>query len=262
MSNTTTLPLSASDVVAQKPLTILFEDDFFVAVDKPRGLLVHRSDIDKHETQFLLQQLRDQIGTYVYPVHRLDKPTSGVIVFGKNPEVVAALKLQMEANEATKEYLLVCRGFCPEQGVIDHPLKPISDFKNKRAKGKPAEEKPAQEAITAYKRLAVVEIDAEIDRYPKSRFSLVKAQLLTGRKHQLRRHFKHLSHPIIGCPRYGKSKYNHYFARYFAAPRLLLHAYRLSFCHPISQQHIVITAAPSGSFASLLERFGWLSQVG
>lgn len=255
----TTTPMSPAPSPA---LTILFEDDDYVAVDKPAGLLVHKSNIDKHETQFLLQQLRDQIGCYIYPVHRLDKPTSGVIIFGKNPEAVAALKIQMESNEAIKEYLLVCRGYCPEQGVIDHALKPINDFKNKRDKAcKKTEEKPAQEAVTHFKRLAVVEVDAQIDRYPKSRFSLVRAHLHTGRKHQIRRHFKHLSHPLIGCPKYGKSVYNHYFAQYFSAPRLLLHAYRLSFRHLATGAHISITAQPSGSFAELLTRFAWDSSL-
>lgn len=263
------------------PLTILFEDADYVAVDKPEGLLVHKTNIDKHETQFLLQQLRDQIGCFIYPVHRLDKPTSGVIIFGKNPEAVAALKAQMESCTAVKEYLLICRGYCPLAGVIDHALKPINDFKNKRSKlgvkkrhsisshsvevgqaGISGEiQKPAQSAVTHFERLATVEIDAQIDRYPQSRFSLVNAKLQTGRKHQIRRHFKHLSHPIIGCPKYGKSNYNHYFAKNFDAARLLLHALRLSFVHPITLQKVVITAKPSGSFLALLNRFNWAQAI-
>lgn len=263
------------------PLTILFEDADYIAVDKPAGLLVHKSNIDKHETQFLLQQLRDQIGCFIYPVHRLDKPTSGVIIFGKNPEAVAALKAQMESCKAKKEYLLICRGYCPLEGIIDHALKPINDFKNKRSKlgvkkmnsesshsaetcqsnATSNKQKPAQSAITHFKRLATVEIETQIDRYPQSRFSLVNAQLQTGRKHQIRRHFKHLSYPIIGCPKYGKSNYNHYFAKHFSASRLLLHAYRLSFFHPVTLQKIVITAKPSGSFLALLNRFGWAQAI-
>ncbi|WP_082353822.1 pseudouridine synthase [Marinagarivorans algicola] len=256
------IPLTAK-AAASIPLTILFEDSKYVAVDKPAGLLVHKSDIDKHETQFLLQQLRDQIGCYLYPIHRLDKPTSGVIIFGKTPEAVAALKKQMESNTAVKEYLLVCRGYCPEQGVINHALKPVSDFKRKRDKlaSQSATQKPPQEAVTEFKRLAKIEVAAQIDRYPQSRFSLVSAQLRTGRKHQIRRHFKHLSHPIIGCPKYGKSTYNHYFAQQLLVPRLLLHAYRLSFCHPMSGANLDIVAQPSGSFAALLRRFCWDSAL-
>lgn len=237
-------------------LNILYEDESLVAVYKPEGLLVHKSNIDKHETLFLLQLLRDQIGCYVYPVHRLDKPTSGVIVFAKTSAMAAAIKLQMEENSAVKEYLLICRGYCPEHGRIDHPLKPVVDFKSKR--GKPAADKPAQEATTDFERLATIEIAAEIDKYPNSRFSFVKARLMTGRKHQIRRHFKHLSHPIIGCPKYGKSKYNHYFANHFSAARLLLHAYRLTFAHPVTGDKLIVQANPEGPFLTVLDRFDWL----
>ena len=251
---------SVSDTPFEPPaLNILYEDDSLVAVCKPEGLLVHKSNIDKHETVFLLQQLRDQIGCYIYPVHRLDKPTSGVIIFAKSPEVAAAIKLQMENNCAIKEYLLLCRGYCPESGRIDHPLKPIVDFKNKR--GKAQAQKPAQEAVTDFERLATIEITAAIDKYPTSRFSLVKARLQTGRKHQIRRHFKHLSHPIIGCPKYGKSKYNHYFAQHFGAGRLLLHAYRLVLEHPVTGEKLVFCAHLEGAFLSVVERFGWLEVI-
>ena len=193
----------------------------------------------------------------------------------------------MEECLATKEYLLICRGYCPAQGIIDHALKPINDFKNKRSKHNVKKvkaapfnstlnsfdvniaqqnalshkQKPAQNAVKHFKQLATIEIDAAIDRYPNSRFSLVNAQLQTGRKHQIRRHFKHISHPIIGCPKYGKSKYNHYFAEHLAAPRLLLHAYCLSFIHPVTQQTIVIKARPSGSFLALLKRFNWVQYI-
>lgn len=258
-------------IMPSEPLVILFEDAYYVAVNKPEGLLVHKSAIDKHETQFLLQQLRDQIGCYVFPIHRLDKPTSGVIIFGKTPEAAATMQQQMEANNAQKVYVLVCRGYCAPSGIIDHPLKPIDDFKSKRKKLKPQahsdelgidpahgkSSKPAQQAVTHFKCLATFELNAAIDRYPNSRFSLVEAQLHTGRKHQIRRHFKHLSHPIIGCPKYGKSKYNHYFAQHLAAPRLMLHAYRLSFVHPFTQAPLTITAKPTGAFAQLLARFAW-----
>ena len=241
-------------------LDILYEDDALVAVSKPEGLLVHKSNIDKHETRFLLQALRDQTGCFLYPIHRLDKPTSGVIVFAKSSAIAAIIKQQMETNVASKDYLLICRGFCPAQGVVDHDLKPIDDFKRKRGKShnaSPRADKPAQKAITHFKRLNTVEIAAQIDRYPTSRFSLVKARLMTGRKHQLRRHFKHLSHPIIGCPKYGKSNYNHYFADQYGADRLLLHAYQLALDHPVTGRRILVSAPLAGAFNAVVERFGW-----
>jgi tRNA pseudouridine65 synthase len=160
----------------------------------------------------------------------------------------------MEENLAIKEYLLVCRGYCPEVGCVDHALKPINDFKCKQGA---QFDRPAQNAITLFERLATRELPVAIDKYPCSRFSLVRACLLTGRKHQLRRHFKHLSHPIIGCPRYGKSVYNHYFAAHLGVARLLLHASRLSIDHPMTGQPLLMLAPPQGPFAGLLQHFEW-----
>lgn len=218
---------------------ILFEDDYLVVVNKPAGLLVHKSAIDKHETEFLLQQLRDRLGCHLFPVHRLDKPTSGVIAFAKDPETASGLQAVLAHHSSKKCYLLLCRGFVAEEGVIDHPLKPIADFKRARKK---IQDKPAQDAVTHFQCLAQAEIDVAIDKYPKSRFSLVAAQLETGRKHQIRRHFKHLSHPIIGCPKYGKSRYNQYFAEQVSAAGLMLHAWQLEFSHPISQGRVQLVA--------------------
>lgn len=241
------------------PLKILYQDDYIVAVDKPAGLLVHRSAIDKHETRFLLQLLRDQIGCHIFPVQRLDKPTSGVIVFAKSPSIAALLQEQLTLERTTgdvkKEYLLICRGFCEERGMIDHPLKPINDFKKKSSA--PAPEKPAQAAVTEYQRLHTIELANQVDKYASSRYSLVKANLLTGRKHQLRRHFKHLSHPIIGCPKYGKSTHNRYFSTSLGVSRLLLHAYRLRFYHPMLSETIEIRAPVTGEFVHLFKYFQW-----
>ena len=273
-SLTTPPPEDSLVASAHPPLQIIYQDEHLVAVHKPAGLLVHRSNVDHHETRFLLQELRDQIGRHLYPVHRLDKPTSGLILFALSSEVAALLQADMQENRTSKEYLLVCRGHCPESGRIDHPLKPIDDFKNKQQKKRFAVDKlriaqglapehpiaapkPAQSAITEFERLATAEIDVQLERYPQSRYSLVLAKLITGRKHQIRRHFKHLSHPLIGCPKYGKSKHNHYFAETLHAPRLLLHSYRMRLAHPVSGQALELIAEPEGSFANLLSHFGW-----
>ncbi len=232
-------------------LDIIYRDEYFVAVHKPEGLLVHKSNIDKHETVFLLQELRNQIGQHLYPVHRLDKPTSGLILFALTPDIAKILQAQMQDNTASKEYLLVCRGYCEESGEVDHPLKPMEDFKRKSKKVR--DPKPAQDAVTQYRRLQTVELNIEIDKYPTSRYSLVLAKLLTGRKHQLRRHFKHLSHPIIGCPKHGKSPHNSYFAAHLGAPRLLLHSYRMHLHHPVTKEPMTLLAPPQGSFKALLE---------
>jgi len=238
---------------------ILYQDEWLIAAYKPEGWLVHRSSIDRHETRFLLQTLRDQVGCHLYPVHRLDKPTSGVIVFAKSGDIAAQLQAQMEGDKTVKQYLAVCRGYCPESGVIDYPLPPVSDFKHQRKRAK--SEQPRQEAVTLFRRLDTVELPYAVDKYPSSRYSLVEIQLKTGRRHQIRRHFKHIHHPLIGCPKYGKSVHNRFFADQFDCNRLLLHAQRLELDHPVSGERLSIQAPPRGSFRALLEALGWSDRV-
>ncbi|WP_444898558.1 pseudouridine synthase [Microbulbifer sp. VAAC004] len=234
---------------------IIYEDEHLLAAYKPEGWLVHRSEIDRHETRILLQHLRNLSGYHLYPVHRLDKPTSGVIIFGKSSAVAAQLQHQLEGKGSLKKYLAVCRGYCPEQETIDYPLPPVADFKHQRKR--PKSELPRQEAITLFQRLATIELPYEVDRYPTSRYSLVEIQLKTGRRHQIRRHFKHIHHPLIGCPKYGKSSHNHFFSQQFNCGRLLLHAVKLELQHPVSQKLLVLQAEPRGKFMKLLQTFGW-----
>ncbi|WP_193164762.1 pseudouridine synthase [Microbulbifer hainanensis] len=234
---------------------ILFEDAYLVAAYKPEGWLVHRSAIDRHETRFLLQYLRDRVGCHLYPIHRLDKPTSGVIVFGKSGEVAAQVQAQMESDASVKKYIAVCRGYCPEEGVIDYPLPPVADFKHQRKR--PKADLPRQPAITLFHRLDTIEIPYAVDRYPSSRYSLVEIQLKTGRRHQIRRHFKHIHHPLIGCPKYGKSVHNRFFAEHYGCSRLLLHALQLQLNHPVTGERLNLVAAPRGEFLSLMQAFGW-----
>ncbi|BBM02876.1 pseudouridine synthase [Microbulbifer sp. GL-2] len=234
---------------------IIFEDDQLLAAYKPEGWLVHRSEIDRYENRILLQYLRDLCGQYLYPVHRLDKPTSGVIIFGKSGEIAAQLQRQLESDNSVKKYLAVCRGHCLEQGFIDYPLPPVADFKHQRKR--PRAELPRQPAITLYRRLDTIELPYEVDKYPTSRYSLVEIQLKTGRRHQIRRHFKHLHHPLIGCPKYGKSSHNRFFAQQFGIERLLLHAIQLEINHPIMEKRLTINSTPKGNFLELIEKLKW-----
>jgi len=153
------------------PLEILYQDAYLVAINKPSGLLVHKSPIDKHETRFALQELRDQIGQYVYPVHRLDKPTSGVLLFALSAEIAQMMSLLFRSSEVKKEYIAIVRGYIEEQGLIDYPLKQMLDTKEQKKLGITKEE---QEAKTAFKRLAIVELPYAVSRYPVARYSLVK----------------------------------------------------------------------------------------
>ena len=254
-------PSGLSEALVEQPdeqLDILYQDEYLVAVNKPSGLLVHRSMIDRHETRFALQIVRNQIGQYVYPLHRLDKPTSGVLLFALSPEVARKAGEIFEKGLVDKSYLAVVRGYAPESGVIDHALKEELDKMTDR---KARQDKPAQEAVTEFERLATVELPLAIDRYPNSRYSLVKAMPKTGRKHQIRRHMKHIAHPIIGDAKHGKGVHNRYFSEHFSAGRLLLACTEMSLPHPVTGSPLCITAPLDQTFCDLLERFGWVNPV-
>ena len=239
-------------------LPLLYRDDVLVAIDKPSGLLVHRSPIDRHETRFALQLLRDQIGQRVYPVHRLDKPTSGVLLFALTPEIARSVSDQFARRQVSKVYHAVVRGHCPLQGEVDHPLRDKPDGVADRDRLRPRE---AVAALTRYRRLAAVEIPVAVDRYPQSRYSLVELQPTTGRKHQLRRHMKHIGHPIIGDAKHGKGVHNRYFQQAYGCQRLLLACRRLELTHPVTGGTLVISAGLDAPFRAVLEAFGWTNYV-
>ena len=233
-------------------LPIIYQDDALVAINKPSGLLVHRSEIDRHETRFALQLVRNQIGQRVYPVHRLDKPTSGVLVFALSSEVASLMVEQWRQRLVEKRYLAIVRGYMPDFIHLDKAMSPpVDDYAPNEKR------KPPQEAITNFHSLAQVELPVCIDKYPQSRYSLIEAIPETGRKHQIRRHLKHLSHPIIGDARYGKGRHSRYFRDQLQAPRLLLHAWQLSFHHPIDQTPIELTASLDQVWLNLCGQFEW-----
>jgi tRNA pseudouridine65 synthase len=237
---------------ARESLPIIFRDDSLIAIHKPAGLLVHRSALDRHETRFALQMLRDQIGQPVYPAHRLDKGTSGVLLFALDREVGRTLSGQFERGEVRKRYVAVVRGCPPESGEIDHPLQRRADeHAGIVASGE------AQPARTRYRRLATVELPYRVDRYPTSRYALVELEPLTGRWHQLRRHMKHIAHPIIGDATHGKGRHNRLFATLFGHPRLLLAATEMRLAHPVSGEELCLRAELAEDFAEVVARLGW-----
>lgn len=245
--------VNSASVVSAVQLKILYQDAYIVAVDKPAGMLVHRSFLDKHETVFVMQTLRDQIGQHVFPVHRLDRPTSGVLLFALSSEVARLLTEQHQQESWRKFYLAVVRGYVKESLLLDYPLKEQLD---KLADKKARQDKVAQQARTAIWPLAQVELPIAVGRYAAARYSLVALQPQTGRKHQLRRHLAHLFHPIVGDTSHGDGKHNKLFAQHFANDRLLLVAKRLEFQHPMSGELIKIDAGID-DIAAMLSSLGW-----
>jgi len=238
----------------REELPILYRDEYIVVVDKPSGLLVHRSEVDRHETRFAIQILRDQIGQWVWPAHRLDRGTSGVLLFALSQEIAGQLGRQFEAGNVDKRYLAVVRGIPPATGSIDHPLtrqRERHEFVGEQSSNE------AQSALTHYRRLAEIELPFAVDRYPSSRYALLELDPKTGRKHQLRRHLKHIAHPIIGDATHGKGIHNRFFAEQFSCQRMLLACTALAFDHPADARRIQIKAPVSGAFAATLAQLGW-----
>ena len=236
--------------LSPNPLQLIHRDDHLLAVHKPAGLLVHRSPIDRHETEFALQYARElNDGEHVYPVHRLDRPTSGLLLFARDPETASALGQALMAGDMAKTYVAMVRGWTPESGVIDEPLR------DKAIDRRDTREQVMREARTHYRRLAITEIPVAIEGYASSRYSVVELKPETGRQHQLRRHLQHISHPIIGDTNYGRTRHNHYFAQRFGASRLMLAATALSFRHPATGQAMTLTSPLEPSFQQVLEIF-------
>lgn len=232
-------------------LTILYQDAYLVAVDKPAGMLVHRSFLDKHETQFVLQTLRDQLGQQVFPLHRLDRPTSGVLLFALSAEMARLMGAQQASWQKT--YLAVVRGYVKAALLLDYPLFEQHDaIADKFAQA----DKEAQAARTALWPLAQTELPYPVGRYPAARYSLLALKPLTGRKHQLRRHCAHLLHPIVGDTTHGDGKHNQLFRSQLNCHRLLLHAACLSVWHPHLQQWLHLTAPLPADFALTLQQMG------
>lgn len=235
-------------------LEIIYQDEHLVAVNKPAGMLVHRSWLDKHETQFVMQTLRDQLGQHVFPLHRLDRPTSGVLVFALSSEVAAKMMPMFANHEMEKTYHAVVRGWIEQEDVLDYPLKvELDKIADKFAR----EDKEAQPAVTAYQPLDKVEVPYSTGRFPTSRYCLLEMKPTTGRKHQLRRHMHHLSHPIIGDTTHGDGKHNRLFREHYDCHRLLLHASELRFVHPFRSEVLVLRAGFDDVWQRLFREFDW-----
>jgi tRNA pseudouridine65 synthase len=224
-------------------LDILYLDDYLAIVNKPASWLVHRTPLDKGETRFVLQTLRDQIGRHVWPVHRLDKGTSGVLVFALDADTARTLGQAFESGQGLqKTYRAVVRGWPADSGLIDHPLKRMpDDMRSERM-----EVQPAQSRFATLRHL---ELPLPQQGFASTRCAEVALEPLTGRRHQLRRHMKHIAHPIIGDATHGKGPLNRAVADLIGLQRLWLHAERLQMAHPVSGQALVIDSPTPDEWA-------------
>ena len=234
-------------------LEILYKDDYLVAINKPSGLLVHKSMIDKNEIYFAMKILSEQIGQWVYPVHRLDKPTSGVLLFALDSYTAKLMGELFYEKKIQKTYIAIVRGYTDEEGFIDYALSVKLD----KVADKDSSPKENQEAQTHYKRVATVELPHAVGRYDKTRYSLVELKPQTGRKHQLRRHMKHLSHHILGDTKYGRGEHNKMIRQHYDCHRLLLHATTLELIHPYTNETLSIKAKTDETFNAIFRNFAW-----
>ncbi|WP_077033886.1 pseudouridine synthase [Pelomonas sp. KK5] len=226
-------------------LHILYIDDRLVAIDKPPGLLVHRTALDAHEEAFALQLLRDQLGRPVWPVHRLDKGTSGVLLFALDAEAASIVGMQFEQGLTRKRYQALVRGWpAANEGRIDHPLA--------RDPERPSAGQTLLPARTDWRCIARLEWPLSVDpRFATSRFALLEAAPQTGRRHQIRRHFKHIAHPIVGDATHGKGPLNRAVAGHLGLQRLWLHALELQLAHPDADRLLTIQAPPGTEWNTL-----------
>lgn len=231
---------------APASLPILFRDEDYVAVHKPAGMLVHRTYRGSDEPA-VLQTLRDQLGHRIYPIHRLDRGTSGVVVFGCTPRAAAELAERFSERTVYKCYRAIVRGWIePTHDVVDAPIREGGDG-------------PRRDAVSEYRRVATIELPRPVGRYSTARYSLVELRPRTGRTHQLRLHMAHRRHPIVGDVRHGDGRHNRLFRDAFGCHRLLLWALRLGFVHPRTGREVEIVAAEEPDLRRLLATLGWPS---
>ena len=221
-------------------LEILYQDEYIIAINKPSGLLVHKSFYARDAKVFAIQELRNQIGgQHVYPIHRLDRKTSGVLLFALDKEALKIMNDRFATREVEKKYLAILRGWSPDELTIDYDLTNDDGVK--------------QNAITYFHRLQKAEIELEFNNHPTSRYCLVEAIPETGRMHQLRKHFKHILHPILGSRPHGCNKQNKLWLENFELKGMMLLAHQLVFNHPITNERITLNATINEEFEKVGE---------
>jgi tRNA pseudouridine65 synthase len=227
-------------------LDLIFEDEFIICVNKPNNVLVHHAYHSRNvaDELSLLQAIQQQFQIKVYPIHRLDRKTSGIILLAKQKGFVAKFQELFTKNAIDKVYYGIVRGHSPNEKTIDSPVK-----------GRDA--KVHKEALTILKQLATIVLDIPVKPYDTSRYSLVELQPKTGRMHQLRVHMNKISHPLIGDAKYGDKNHDHMFANHLGFKNLFLHAGQLNFKHPYSGAQLLLKANFPKDWTDLFEKFSW-----
>ncbi|WP_088322888.1 pseudouridine synthase [Polaribacter tangerinus] len=228
----------------------IFEDDYFICVNKPNNMLVHHAYHSRNvaEEQSLLQFIFEEKGIKVFPVHRLDRKTSGIILLAKDKKNVSKFQELFTNQTIQKVYYGVVRGFSPTEKQIDSPVK-----------GKDAN--VHKEAFTTLKTLENIILNIPVKPYESSRYSLVEMHPKTGRMHQLRVHTNKISHPLLGDPKYGDKNHNIMFQENFNWKNLFLHAGKLTFIHPFTNKKMVIYADFPEDWLLLFEKFSWKNPI-
>ncbi len=229
-------------------IEVVFEDESLIVVNKPNNLLVHASYYARNiKEPSLIDRLKEQVNTKLYPAHRLDYKTSGIIVLAKSSEMAGQLQKQFENQTIKKTYIALLRGFVAEEGIIETPVKNPENGKYKEAK-------------THYEKFESIEVDIAVQPYDKSRYSLVEFYPETGRMHQLRIHANKISHPIIGDHKYGNRHHNKMFKEELGFDLMFLHAYQLAVEHPKTGEFIQFQASPSVAWNLALEKLGFTTR--
>jgi len=236
-------------MAAHALIDIVYEDEALLAVNKPAGLLVHRSQIAADEKDFLLERLQQQLGSTLYLAHRLDRATSGVVLLAKSREIAGELGKAFMGRNVCKRYLAVVRGWPDAAGLIDYPLPDVR------------ERSPRKAALTRWRTLATATVPIALGKYAEQRYALIEAQPETGRYRQIRKHLHHVSHHLVGDTSHGRGDHNRLWRMHFGMHRMLLHAWQLELLHPVSGAALTLCAPLDETWQRVLARLGWEEAV-
>jgi tRNA pseudouridine65 synthase len=221
--------------VAKNRLPVVYRDEWLIAVSKPAGLVVHASE-DAPLRDTAMRRLRSQTGRRVYPCHRLDRPTSGLLLFAFSGQLARPVFEAFERREITKSYWALCRGHLqPGQEQVERPID-------------------GRWALTRFRSLREYALPMGVSRYPTARYSLIEARPVSGRRHQIRRHLNHLAHPIIGDSGHGDLVHNRFFRQVWGLPHLFLASRSLELTHPVTGEALCLEAPLAWRLQACLEQ--------